>query len=203
MKDKKNNLEIPILTDIKLEDLRLLKHHEGNPNSMTIKQKEQLWHSLKKYGWVWPIVADKDGIISDGEQRIDVCISHGEFYGPVLRRPLTEAERLILGQELNKLRGKHNKKEDEAEYEKIKSLGAIDELNSLLEAVGEKMVGSLERMPGSLLIPETRELIVGCKDETLQNNLYYILISRKLTDEQRKQLDEILAKGLPVKVLNL
>ena len=79
MSEKKTSLKVPLLDDLKLEDLRLLKHHEGNPNRMTVKQKEQLWHSLQRYGWLVPIITDADGIVADGEQRVDVCIAHGEF----------------------------------------------------------------------------------------------------------------------------
>ena len=135
MSESKQTLEIPLIKDTRIEDLRLLKHHEGNPNRMTLKQKEQLWHSLQRYGWLWPIVTDSNGTVADGEQRIDVCIAHGEFFGPVLRRPLTEAERLLLGQKLNKLKGQRNKQADQAKYGRIDSLGGHDDLADFLDAL--------------------------------------------------------------------
>jgi hypothetical protein len=170
-----------------LRNLRLLRHHEANPNSMTIKQKDELWRTLKRYGWIYPIVADKDGVITDGEMRVDVCISHGEYFGPVLHRPLSEVERLLIGQKLNKLKGTHNKKADQVEYGTIDALGEHDELASFLEAIGEKLPEDLHKKAGSNMIPETYELIVECKDET----------------EQKKRFEELQAKGWKVKVLNL
>ena len=66
MCEKKTSLKVPLLDDLKLEDLRLLNSHEGNANRMTVKQKEQLWHSLQRYGWLVPIITDADGIVVDG-----------------------------------------------------------------------------------------------------------------------------------------
>ena len=195
MSEKKTSLKVPLLDDLKLEDLRLLKHHEGNPNRMTVKQKEQLWHSLQRYGWLVPIITDADGIVADGEQRVDVCIAHGEFFGPVLRRPLTEAERLIVGQELNKLRGKHNREADRAEYIKIDGLGERSDLESLLSAVGEdlsKILSSSVELGGSNMIPETCEIIIrGFKG--------------KKFDEQAQKAawEKLTAEGYDAGLLNL
>jgi hypothetical protein len=52
-----------------LEDIRLLKSDEQNPNKTTVKQREQIWKSLQKYGWTYPIICNKDGVFADGEQR--------------------------------------------------------------------------------------------------------------------------------------
>ncbi len=163
--EKKVTLEVPEMFRGFLEDLRLLKHHEGNPNRMTIKQKDRLWFSLKKFGWLVPIVTDKAGVIADGEQRVDVCLTHGEFFGPVLRRPLTEAERLYIGQDLNKLRGKHNRKEDEAEYFKMIDLGMRDELQELLSAIGERLPEDLGGPKQGLgMVPDQYQIIIEGKD---------------------------------------
>jgi hypothetical protein len=163
--EKKVTLEVPEMFRDFLEDLRLLKHHEGNPNRMTIKQKDRLWFSLQKFGWLIPIIADKAGVIADGEQRVDVCLSHGEFFGPVLRRPLTEAERLYIGQDLNKLRGKHNRKEDEVEYFKMIDLGMRNDLEALLLAVGERLPEDLGGPKESLgMVPDAYQMLVLGKD---------------------------------------
>jgi hypothetical protein len=45
-----------------LEDLRFLKSDENNPNRTTLKQQEQIWSSLQKYGWTYPFVSNKAGI---------------------------------------------------------------------------------------------------------------------------------------------
>ena len=72
-----------------LEDIRLLTADQNNPNRTTLKQQEQIWRSLQKYGWAYPIITNKDGVYADGEQRAEVCKQHGEFFAPVLRLPVS------------------------------------------------------------------------------------------------------------------
>ena len=85
----------------------------------TLRQQEQIWKSLQKYGWAYPIITNKDGVYADGEQRAEVCMNHDEFFAPVLRLPVTDVDRRMLRQILNKLKGKHNKELDAAEYMRI------------------------------------------------------------------------------------
>ena len=47
------------------------------------------------------------------------ALQHSEFYAPVLRLPVTDVDRRMLRQILNKLKGKHNKELDAAEYMRI------------------------------------------------------------------------------------
>ena len=120
-------------------DIRLLKSDEQNPNKMTLKQQEQIWSSLQKYGWTYPIITNKDGVFADGEQRAQVCKAHNEFFAPVLRLPVSDVDRRMLRQILNKLKGKHSRELDSADYIRIIEAGEKDDLKALLAAVGEKL----------------------------------------------------------------
>ena len=51
MSEKKTTLKVPEAYLPLIEDLRLLKSDENNPNKMSLKQQEQVWRSLQKYGW--------------------------------------------------------------------------------------------------------------------------------------------------------
>ncbi len=184
---EKTTIEVPEAYLPLIADIRLLKSDEQNPNKMTLKQQEQIWRSLQKFGWVYPVVADRDGVFADGEQRVDVCKNHGEYFAPVLRLKLSDVDRRMLRQITNKLKGKHNRKMDESEDFKIIDMGAKDDLESLLAAIGEKLPGELHEGGGSMIVPETWELIIDCKDES----------------EQKQRFDELSAKGWKVKVLNL
>lgn len=155
-----------------LEDLRFLKSDENNPNRTTVKQQEQIWSSLQKYGWTYPIVTNKDGIYADGEQRAYVCLDHGEFFAPVLRLPVSDVDRRLLRQILNKLKGKHNKELDAAEYVRIMQQGEKGCLKALLESVGEKLSQELIERELSVSIPATYEIIVECKDEAHQKQVF-------------------------------
>jgi len=184
----KTQLQIPEGYKGFVEDIRLLKSDDQNPNKMTIKQQEQIWRSLKKSGWTYPLITNKDGVFADGEQRAQVCKEHGEFFAPVLRLPVSDVDRRMLRQILNKLKGKHSKELDGAEYLRIIEAGEKDDLKALLAAVGEKLPEDLggER-EGSNLVPDCYELVIECRDEA----------------EQQRFFEKLKGEGYKVRVLNL
>ena len=132
MSEKKTTLSVPVAYVPLLEDIRLLKSDEQNPNRTTIKQREQIWKSLSKYGWTYPIIVNKEGVFTDGEQRAEVLREHGEFFAPVLRLPVSDVDRRMLRQILNKLRGSHNKELDAAEFKRIAELGEKEDLETVV-----------------------------------------------------------------------
>ena len=170
--ENKTTLRVPEAYVPLLEDIRLLTADQNNPNRTTLKQQEQIWRSLQKYGWAYPIITNKDGVYADGEQRAEVCKQHGEFYAPVLRLSVSDVDRRMLRQILNKLKGKHNKELDSAEYLRILQQGAKEDLKALLESVGERLPEELDEREYSLSIPETYEIIVECKDEANQKSIF-------------------------------
>jgi hypothetical protein len=170
--ENKTTLKVPEAYLPLLEDIRLLTADQNNPNRTTVKQQEQIWRSLQKYGWAYPIITNKDGLYADGEQRAEVCKQHGEFYAPVLRLPVSDVDRRMLRQILNKLKGKHSKELDNAEYLRILQLSEKDDLKALLESVGERLPEELDERELSLSIPETYEIIVECKDEANQKSIF-------------------------------
>ena len=170
--EKKTTINVPDAYLPLLEDLRLLQSDQQNPNSITIRQQEQIWKSLQKYGWAYPIITNKDGVYADGEQRAEVCLKNGEFFAPVLRLPVSDADRRMLRQILNKLRGKHNKELDLAEYTRIMEQGEKDYLKALLASVGEKLPQDLLEQEFSVSIPATYEIIVECRDEADQKSIF-------------------------------
>jgi hypothetical protein len=138
----------------------------------TLKQQEQIWRSLQKYGWAYPIITNKEGVYADGETRASVCNKHGEFFAPVLRLPVTDVDRRMLRQILNKLKGKHNTELDNEEYVRILQQGEKEDLKALLESVGERLPHELDERDLSITIPETYEIIVECKDEANQKSIF-------------------------------
>ena len=185
--EKKTTIKVPEAYLLLLEDIRLLQSDKTNPNRMTIRQHEETWKSLQKYGWTYPIIANKEGVFADGEQRAEVCKQHNEFYAPVLRLPVADVDRRLLRQILNKLKGKHNPELDAAEYVRIMEQGEKDYLKALLAAVGEKLPQDLLEHEFSVNIPGTWEIIVECKDEA----------------EQRKYFEKLKLEGYKLRILTL
>ena len=172
MMERKTTIRVPEAYLQLLEDIRLLQSDQNNPNVTTIRQQEQIWISLQKYGWTYPILCNKDGLLVDGEQRTEICKLHGEFFAPVLRLPVCDVDRRMLRQILNKLRGKHNIELDAAEYMRIMEAGEKDCLKALLASVGERLPKDLLEHELSVAIPATFELIIECKDEQDQKDMY-------------------------------
>src|SRR4030066_1638431 len=170
--EKKTTIKVPEAYLPLLEDIRLLSADLQNPNCTTLKQQEQIWRSLQKYGWAYPIITNKDGVYADGEQRAEVCLKHSEFFAPVLRLPVSDVDRRMLRQILTKLKGKHNKELDVAEYMRIAEQGEKDCLSALLASVGEKLPRDLLERGVSVCIPATYEIIVECKDESDQKRIF-------------------------------
>ncbi|MDD3949212.1 MAG: hypothetical protein PHT43_07090 [Anaerolineaceae bacterium] len=188
MIEKKFSLKIPEAYLPLVEDIRLLKSDENNPNRMSLKQQEQVWRSLQKYGWTYPIITNKDGVFADGEQRAQVCKTHSEFFAPVLRLPVSDVDRRMLRQILNKLKGKHSRELDGAEYLRIIEAGEKQDLQALLAAVGEKLPEDLGgESESSNMIPDSYELLIDCKDEA----------------EQQRFFEKLKGEGYHVRVLNL
>jgi hypothetical protein len=170
--EKKTTIKVPEAYLPLLEDIRLLEADQNNPNVTTIRQQEQIWASLQKYGWAYPILTNKDGTYVDGETRGHVCLEHGEFFAPVLRLSVTDVDRRMLRQILNKLKGKHNKELDAAEYMRIIEQGEKDGLKALLASVGERLPQELLDREFSVTIPATYEIIVECRDEKYQKEVF-------------------------------
>jgi hypothetical protein len=170
--EKKTTIKVPEAYLPLIEDIRLLESDQNNPNVTTLRQQEEIWKSLQKYGWAYPIVANKDGIYLDGETRGKVCIDDGEYFAPVLRLPLSDVDRRLLRQILNKLKGKHNKELDAAEYMRIIENGEKDCLKALLASVGERLPQELLEQEFSVSIPATYEIIVECKNEKYQKEVF-------------------------------
>ena len=101
--------------------------------------------------------------------------------------PVTDIDRRLLRQILNKLKGKHNKELDAAEYMRIMQAGEKDYLKALLVAVGEKLPEEFLEHEFSATIPATYELIVECKDEA----------------EQRSFFDKLKLEGYKLRILTL
>jgi hypothetical protein len=110
--------------------------------------------------------------VADGQQRVTAMKELGMTECSVIRLPIKDVDRRLLRQVLNKLRGKHNKELDNAEYLRILEQGEKEDLRLLLDSVGEKLPMDVDDREVSFSVPETYELIIECKDEADQKAKY-------------------------------
>ena len=113
-------------------DISSLKTDGGNPNKMDKTQLKRLKASIEKYGFIVPIITNKDLLIADGEQRWTIAKELNMDKVPVIRLPVEDVDRRLLRQVLNKLRGEHDSLLDAEEYTKIINAGHKEDLSSLL-----------------------------------------------------------------------
>jgi ParB-like chromosome segregation protein Spo0J len=158
--------------EAELVEVDKLRVDSQNPNRQSKRQFRALKESIKRYGFVVPIITNRDLLVADGEHRLQAAKELGMKAVSVIRLPVSEVDRRMLRQILNKLRGEHNRELDAAEYVRIIEQGEKDYLNALLVAVGEKPPKELLEREFSVIVPATYEIIVECKDEADQKRIF-------------------------------
>jgi ABC-type lipoprotein export system ATPase subunit/N-acetylglutamate synthase-like GNAT family acetyltransferase len=103
-----------------------------NPNRQSKRQFKALKESIKRYGFVVPIVTNRDLLVADGEHRLRAAKALGMKRVSVVRLPVDEVDRRMIRQVMNKIRGEHDLFLDAEEYYRIASEGQRDLLKSLL-----------------------------------------------------------------------
>ena len=159
--DAETEIRVPPEYRPLLEDLRLIQKCPDNPNRMGKRAREGLWRSLQKYGWVYPILVDKKGMLGDGEQRLETCLANNEYYAPVLRLDVEDVDRRLLRQITNKLRGVHDPDKDLQEYRRLIEGGRRKELISILQlnekAIKDALAGKIKE--DAYRIPPLEEVV--------------------------------------------
>lgn len=125
---------------VEIVELKTLKIDGENPNRMSDKQKAALWANMQKFGVIVPIITNNEGTIADGQNRWEILIEHGIDKGPVVKLPISDVDRRILRQVLNKLKGQHDLGLDDAEYRLIFKENQFEELQRLLGDSDKQLV---------------------------------------------------------------
>lgn len=92
----------------------------ANPNEMTEDEMDRLAKSLDVYGFLYPVIIDKNNKIIDGHHRFFIYQRKGLKQVPCITMEFkSESERRLLRQSLNKIHGVHEEEKDLAELELI------------------------------------------------------------------------------------
>jgi ParB-like chromosome segregation protein Spo0J len=125
-----SEVEVPAAEVVDVDKLRV----DGqNPNVQSKRQFKALKESIKRYGFVVPIVTNRDLLVADGEHRLKAAKELGMRQVSVVRLPVDEVDRRMIRQVMNKIRGEHDLFLDAEEYYRIASEGSRDLLKSLLK----------------------------------------------------------------------
>jgi hypothetical protein len=153
-----------------------LKVDGKNPNKMSREQYDRLKASIKKFGFIVPIITNKDLLIADGEQRWIIAKELAMPNVLIIRLPIEEVDRHLIRQVLNKLKGTHDRELDAEEFETIIELGREEDLKYLLDLSDDKLDGYLKEEE-SIGYEKQFEVVVECEDEINQEAIYTKLIS--------------------------
>lgn len=129
-----------------------------NPNRMSDSQLERLKTSIEKFGFIVPIITNKDLLVADGEQRLTVAQKLHMWKVPVVRLDVEDVDRRLLRQVLNKLRGEHELVADALEFERIIEAGREDDLKRLLDLSDSQLERYLQEVHEPKQVPPPKPL---------------------------------------------
>jgi DNA modification methylase len=118
------------LHDVVLVPIKNLKKDPNNPNVFNERQLNGLRASMKRFGYLQPIIVDRGTmIIADGEHRAQIYEESGRTEVPCILLDLKDdAERRLLRQTMNKLRGQHDKEKDLSEIDFLMRASRLGEM---------------------------------------------------------------------------
>ena len=154
-----------------LVDIDRLQLDGDNPNKMKKNQLQALRNAIQRWGFIVPIITNRDLLVADGEQRLTVARELGMKQVPVIRLDVEDVDRRILRQILNKLKGHHVKELDQSEYERIIDLGREDDLKEFLLISDRDLEKALEEEE-SIPIEGKYELVIEFEGEEEQKGAY-------------------------------
>lgn len=172
-------MEITIPPPELIETSKLTTHPTNkNPNSMTREQLDRLKTSIKRFGFIQPIITNKDLVIADGEQR---WIIANELAMPkvlIVRVPVEEVDRLLIQQVMNSsaVRGIHDRALDALAFENIIDLGGEKDLKYLLNLSDDKLDSYLKDEE-PIGYEKQYQIAIDCEDEIDQETKYVKLVS--------------------------
>ncbi len=172
--------------EVEMVDVKLIKLDPTNPNEVDEQKMEGLRLMMKKKGMLQPIIVDQDNLMCDGEHRFKVFKEFGTKKIPCYRLTLTDSERRLLRQTMNKLRGAHNPREDAEDLIKLsKELG----LQDLSKYLGQEEKQLADFMDSVNQVPESYLSMILEEKQKVKRTKF---VSFKLTDYQAKKiLDEM------------
>jgi len=124
--------EVDLIPPTELIEVDKLRLDRCNPNVMSVRQFEALKKSILRWGFVVPIITNKDYLVADGEHRLRAAKDLGMKQVAVVRLPVDEVDRRMIRQVMNKIRGEHDVFLDAEEYYRILSEGSRELIKQLL-----------------------------------------------------------------------
>lgn len=168
----------------KIEDVEIskIKLDKFNPNEMDDMKMVALKKMIQEKGMLQPILINQDNLMIDGEHRFLAAKEVGMKKIQCYRLEVTDSERRLLRQTMNKIKGSHNPVEDAYDLIKLSKEYGVNKLSEYLGQEEKQLADFLEsvnQVPESYL-----SMIIDEKKNTKRIHF----ISFKLTDDQAQKL---------------
>lgn len=114
-------MELADLPDIERETVAPgeLSTDGDNPNTMSDQQYTALKENIREFGFIVPVVVDENYLVADGEHRLRAARELDLDALPVVRLDISDPDRRVLRQVMNKLAGDHDIHDDAEEFQRI------------------------------------------------------------------------------------
>ncbi len=149
---EKTELELKI-PPAELVDVEKLRVDRNNPNKMSARQFRALKKSIQRWGFIVPIIVNRDYLVADGEHRLRAARDVGMKQVSVVRLPVDDVDRRMIRQVMNKIRGEHDLFLDAEEYYRMVSEGSRDLLRELLNE-NDLRIDNLLRLREPLVVDD-------------------------------------------------
>ncbi len=166
---------------VKIKDIKL---DDTNPNEMSDIKREALRTTIKKFGFLEPVVINKDMMMVDGEHRLQILKEEGETEITAIKINVSDIDKKIIRQTMNKLRGVHNPRDDIEDLIRISKEVSLQDMSKYL-GMEEKNLGDFLESVNQ--VPESFLSLMAEEKNKLQKKHF---INFKLSDDQAKKLLE-------------
>jgi hypothetical protein len=173
--------------ELKKVPVSLIKFDDTNPNELSDEQMNALKLTMKKFGYLSPVILNKDFTVIDGEHRVRTYQDLEQEEIPAYVVDVDVVDQKILRQLMNKLHGEHDFKKDKSEFQFMSENGKLEEFSDLLGVKYE----SLEN-----IIKENNERAERNNDRYDVSKDYYIngVVKQIILFIENETFDEIIPK---------
>lgn len=187
--------------EVKKIPIDLIKFDETNPNELSNDQMESLKLTMEKFGYLAPVILNKDFTVVDGEHRVRIYQDLGKKEIQAYVIDVDTIDLKILRQLMNKLRGEHDKQKDSFEFKSIYDSGRLDEFVKLLAQPREDFEAILSKKFDIDFIQEKDEIPELSRETNVKvGDIYQLGNHRIMCGNSTSSLD-ILLDGKTVDLL--
>jgi len=161
-----------------------IKLDQTNPNVMEKDKFQALKRNIQRFGFIVPVIINKDYVIADGEHRFKAAIELGYDKVLTIIIDVDEVDRRIIRQVMNKLHGEHDIRKDIEDYQfMLEKKKDFDYIVSLL-GESKKYLQDMMELKNELL-----EEYIVLKEEKIKDEIESSRqITIKLTDDQKREI---------------